>query len=315
MKNSPERPSVAVVIPTTGRSTLQRAVASALAQSFPPSEVIIVADTERPIEEFLDQRVKIVRVGPGAGGNTARQRGIEVSASDLIALLDDDDTWHSDKLRDQVEASLTRPKTDHSWIVTCLLTPITSGGEYLPVIPARLLSASETLPNYLFRKEGIRSPQGFIQSSTLLFPRSLALTVPFDEELRFHQDIGWLVDVATRFPDVAVVQVQSSLVGFHLSDSSLISRIPIRGSATWARQRLSRFGRPLVADFILTQTLELARRRRFPLLPSLQVIWLSFMYGRPPLASFIRALSIVGSNLPRELGRLQMRVESPIGRR
>jgi glycosyltransferase involved in cell wall biosynthesis len=274
---------------------LVRAIASALNQSAAPAEVIVCVDGDPAVDlgPFEDHpSVKVVHAGVGVGGNAARQAGIFAARSAIVALLDDDDVWHAEKLRAQLDLAATA-RGDRYWFATCMLRPLTPTGAALDIVPRIKIEAGEDLPSYLFRKKTLRAPQGFIQSSTLMFPRSLAIDVPFDASLPFHQDIGWLMDVYSRFPEVEVLQVARPLVDFHLSRDSMISRITPDGSIRWARDRLSRHGRRLVADFILTQTLEVVTRRPNAIKEQLRVTCAAFRYGAPGLAVTARALLIV----------------------
>ena len=70
-------PSVSVVIPTTGRETLEIAIASALRQNPRPAEVLVVYDTaEVPDRPYLGSLVRVLGTGGGAGqcGSHARSR-------------------------------------------------------------------------------------------------------------------------------------------------------------------------------------------------------------------------------------------------
>jgi len=70
--------SVSVVIPTIGRPELSEAVRSALDQDYPVHEIVVCLDAMLDVEPQLpdDRRIRVLRVGPGAGGNVARQEGI-----------------------------------------------------------------------------------------------------------------------------------------------------------------------------------------------------------------------------------------------
>ncbi len=102
--------SVSVVIPTHNRADLlPRAVRSALSQTYPVKEVIVVSDgseddTDKVMEELCaeDPRVQYVSYHPNKGGNYARNMGIKKSQGDVVAFLDDDDEWHEDKIYRQL---------------------------------------------------------------------------------------------------------------------------------------------------------------------------------------------------------------------
>jgi glycosyltransferase involved in cell wall biosynthesis len=107
-------PAVTVVIPTYNRATLvPRAVASALANTGPGDEVIVVDDgstddTEAALAPLRD-RIRYVRA-PHGGAGAARNHGIRLACHPLVAFLDSDDEWLPDKLRLQRALMRCRPE-------------------------------------------------------------------------------------------------------------------------------------------------------------------------------------------------------------
>src|SRR5258708_5856521 len=98
---------VSVIIPSynCGRYVTE-AVDSALAQTHPPAEVIVVDDgstddTEERLRPYSG-RIRYLRKENG-GVATARNRGIHEAVGELIAFLDSDDSWHPRKLEIQIE--------------------------------------------------------------------------------------------------------------------------------------------------------------------------------------------------------------------
>jgi glycosyltransferase involved in cell wall biosynthesis len=95
-------PRIAAVIPTFNRAELvTRAIRSALAQTRPPAEVIVVDDgSTDDTRERLGELGGLVRYvyQQNAGGAAARNRGVEEASADWIAFLDSDDVWASDHL-------------------------------------------------------------------------------------------------------------------------------------------------------------------------------------------------------------------------
>jgi glycosyltransferase involved in cell wall biosynthesis len=99
-------PLVSVIIPVyNGQQYIDAALESVFAQTYPRVEVVVVDDgSAEPIAPHLEAfsgRIKIVRK-PNGGVASARNRGIQESAGELIALLDQDDVWLPDKLDKQV---------------------------------------------------------------------------------------------------------------------------------------------------------------------------------------------------------------------
>jgi glycosyltransferase involved in cell wall biosynthesis len=110
-----EWPSVSVVLPTYERpGPLREALTSVLRQDYPGDLEVVVVFDHTPPDMSLEQRGpgRQVRVlsntrQRGLAGN--RNTGILAAASDLIAFLDDDDTWLPGKLTRQVSALLSEP--------------------------------------------------------------------------------------------------------------------------------------------------------------------------------------------------------------
>ena len=95
---------VSVVIPTCDRpAALRRAVASTLAQSHPPLEVIVVDDGERPASVAPHPLVRVLRTtSPRGDAGAARNAGSASARGEFVAFLDDDDVWHPTKLAQQL---------------------------------------------------------------------------------------------------------------------------------------------------------------------------------------------------------------------
>ena len=97
MKNS-----ISVVIPTYNRENfIERATRSVLEATSPEDEVLVIDDgsidnTSAVVQQFGDsiRYVRIENSGPGA----ARNVGMRIARNPLVAFLDSDDRWVSDKL-------------------------------------------------------------------------------------------------------------------------------------------------------------------------------------------------------------------------
>ena len=116
---------VSVVIPTYNRiNLLERAVNSVIRQTKNAFEIIVVDDgSDDNSSEMVKQKfgsVILVRQENG-GVSAARNRGIEISKGDWIALLDSDDEWKPNKLEKQINALSEDPDyffchTNETWI-------------------------------------------------------------------------------------------------------------------------------------------------------------------------------------------------------
>ncbi|MGH2874414.1 MAG: glycosyltransferase family 2 protein, partial [Solirubrobacteraceae bacterium] len=95
---SSQEPTTSVVIPAfNAAATVGSAVASALSQTRPALEVIVVDDgsddgTARVVRELAAPQVRLV-AQPHRGVSAARNAGIAAARGRLLAFLDSDDLW------------------------------------------------------------------------------------------------------------------------------------------------------------------------------------------------------------------------------
>ena len=99
-------PDISVVIPTRNRAGfLRQAVTSALSQTGPAVEVIVVDDaSDEPLPTFGDPRLLVHRRDRRGGQARARNDGLARARGQFVAFLDDDDLWAPFRLQAQLEA-------------------------------------------------------------------------------------------------------------------------------------------------------------------------------------------------------------------
>jgi glycosyltransferase involved in cell wall biosynthesis len=123
-------PSVGVVVPTHDRpGPLRIALDAVLAQDYPGQvRAVVVYDRAGPDLRLADgDRVRVVANARTPGLAGARNTGIGLLDTDLIAFCDDDDEWLPGKLRAQVQALLARPGAEFA---SCAITVQAAGGEH-----------------------------------------------------------------------------------------------------------------------------------------------------------------------------------------
>src|SRR5215831_2827499 len=98
MNPSVVRPAaVSGIIPAyNAESFISETIASALAQTYPLTELIVVDDGSSDHTAEVAARFPNTRVirRPNGGQGAARNTGIQAASGDWIAFLDHDDTWH-----------------------------------------------------------------------------------------------------------------------------------------------------------------------------------------------------------------------------
>jgi len=188
-----DKPLISVVIPTFRRPHLiQRAVTSALSQTFDNIEVVVVIDgvddgTRAMVDALGDPRTKVVETGNNQGPACARNYGVRNATGYYIALLDDDDEWTPNKLTVQL-----RLIDDKQLIGEFLVSSrgISKTLQSECVYPDRILQPDEDFSEYLLGRRLFR--RNGVSSGTLLFPRSLAVRIPFPNDT-VMEDYGWLL--------------------------------------------------------------------------------------------------------------------------
>lgn len=126
------KPTVSVVIPAYNYARfLGEAIESALKQTLPPLEVIVVDDgstdnTAEVLARYGD-RVRVLRQ-KNQGVSVAANHGAEMARGDLLAFLDADDIWLPRKLELQVQRFFANPDLG---LVHCGVADINTDGKVL----------------------------------------------------------------------------------------------------------------------------------------------------------------------------------------
>lgn len=120
MSPTSEGPRFSVVIATyEAADTVADSIESALRQTYPPHEVIVVDDGSKDdvrgaLAPFGEKIVAIHK--PNGGGASALNAGVEAATGDFLAILDSDDAYHPQRL--EVLAELARERPDLDLITT-----------------------------------------------------------------------------------------------------------------------------------------------------------------------------------------------------
>ena len=204
-----------VVLPTHGRpGLLGRAIASVEDQTFEDWELIVVDDNEpgsaarRETEAHMarhsdDGQVRYLRHARNLGGGAARNTGIRAARGSLVAFLDDDDEWDSQKLELQVRCLDAAPPGVAAAYCRVLTINTRTGRERLSATRGGSPSVRDLL---------IGNQIG--STSSLLCRRSALHEVGmFDETLGARQDVDLYVRLARSY---SFCFVDSPLVKLYL---------------------------------------------------------------------------------------------------
>ncbi len=133
-------PEVSVILPTYNRSKLLPvSVKSALGQSFADLEVVIIDDSpddegKNIVKNLNDDRIKYIHHNNPKGLSYARNVGIANSSGKYVAFLDDDDSWHPNKIDSQL--MVMKSNEEKYGVIFCRYRLVDGNGYPIKEIPA-----------------------------------------------------------------------------------------------------------------------------------------------------------------------------------
>jgi len=219
---NPTEGTVSAVVCTYNRATeLRHAVASILAQTRAPDQVIVVDDgstddTQRVLRDFgsaID-----VLAQPNQGASAARNAGIAAAHGTWVAFLDSDDVWLEHHLADLLAIVHRRPELD--WAFSTRLVKLEPGAppteEPVAAKLDTLLDADGCSRDYL-EVAGAGVPSA---TSAFLMRRDVVSTLGgFDTSFRAGEDLDLYWRIACNHPTVGVARRPSVVMECHRNDS------------------------------------------------------------------------------------------------
>ncbi|OUL57646.1 glycosyltransferase family 2 protein [Pseudoalteromonas ulvae] len=207
---------VSIIIPTYKRaSALPQAISSVKAQTYSNWELLIVDDnhpesverleTERVMAGFTDDaNIRYIQHEKNLGACTARNTGLDHASGIYVAYLDDDDLWHQEKLKKQVNALLA---SQVSFCYSDMELSYQGRIKYFSCVPDKNL--------YLRLLN-----QGFgICTSALLIKREALNAIGgFDDSLPSMQDYDLLLRLSKAFD---AVHIPEALLIYQLAEDGI----------------------------------------------------------------------------------------------
>jgi glycosyltransferase involved in cell wall biosynthesis len=241
--------SVSVVIPTYNRAqVVHQAIDTALAQTLPPAEIIVVDDgsdddTRERLASYMDRIIYIRQENQGV--SAARNTGVRAAKGNLIAFLDSDDVWHPRKLELQLHYLKEYPEV-------ALLGAVSSVD---PTMSWPVLPDAAHLPAHAVDLEDVVLRSPFATSTVVMRKHCFDAVGFFDTGFRNAEDRDIYIRVASRFP---MVKLHATLVwggreGEHLSAASARTEQFTRKMLLGAFERVDRLrGRYLLRQKALS---------------------------------------------------------------
>lgn len=184
-------PVFSVVIPTFNReNVIMRAVQSVIEQTVQDFEIIVIDDgsndnTKSVISTIPDFRIRYF-FQENRGASKARNKGIEMARGKYIAFLDSDDKFlphHLDNARPVLE------RGENICTYTQIIVDRGRGRGVSYFKPPRAIRQGENIAEYCL------SDRGFVPTSTLIVPTSLAKQTKYDENLSAGDDIDFAIRI------------------------------------------------------------------------------------------------------------------------
>jgi glycosyltransferase involved in cell wall biosynthesis len=121
-----------VIIPAHNRQDmLEVALKSVISQSYEADEIIVIDDGSNPqlqlSTEFKKNNIQIIRIEKSIGAASARNIGLQKARNNIVAFLDDDDEWMSNKMERQIRYLKDNPQCV---LVSCGYRRIQNNGCY-----------------------------------------------------------------------------------------------------------------------------------------------------------------------------------------
>lgn len=177
-------------MPTFNRlQQLPHAIDSVLQQTQPVNELVVVDDGSTDgTFEWLSERsaqtahLRIVTLQQkNTGPAVARNAGTKLASGELIAFLDDDDTWHPDKMQRQLAVLKENPEI---CLLGCAADTLKLSGE------SRLLVVGEW---------GLLVRNWFLTPGVLVRRDVLMACGGFPEDMRHCEDYALWLKIASRY--------------------------------------------------------------------------------------------------------------------
>ena len=301
MSQAPATPRYSIIIPAYNRAeSVQQTLQSCFDQTFSDFEIIVVDDgstdtTLAVLNDIQDARLRVVSQA-NAGPAAARNHGMRLSRGQYLAFLDSDDSWYPEFL----EMSNKVLDEQGEVLVYGQIVVDRGVGRYW-VKPDRALAKGEPIYDYLYVHGG------FIQTSTMVIPMTLAEKVQWDESVTFGDNDQFAIDCWRTGITFCMLPRPCTHYADAISEDAL-SQLPIYAGTsekhtnffTWMATQKSHMSPQAWAGYLARfESVGLARRAP---VQSFKLLWNARKLGAMSLPGIIR--QSIQNMAPRQYRRL-----------
>jgi glycosyltransferase involved in cell wall biosynthesis len=242
--------TVAVIIPAyNAERTLKRTLESVFAQTVTPNEIIVIDDGSFDGTASLARSLGVTVIEQeNAGPSAARNNGVRAATSEIIFLLDADDTWAPNKIEEHLKVW----KSGHPGLVYDWAQRIRHNGTWGGVGGKRSTNRVQWTE--------LLSTDNWTCGSSYSYRRSDWLEIGgFKENIRFAEDVEFMIRYSHRFGDAHCIL--ESLTTYWLGVNSA-SNVPIDPSEHYEKFRealpflTQKQGRTLFSAFAIHQMMQ-----------------------------------------------------------
>ena len=190
---------ISVIIPLYNKQdSITGTIQSVLGQSVTDFELVVVDDGSTDnsvvmVQEIHDERIRVISKQNG-GVCSARNAGIRAAHGEYVALMDADDIWDKDYLKEQLRMVADFPDC-HMWGINYAETV---EGRIIRDVPTGLPKGYRGIVEGYFGKKG-RVSDLFCSSSVLIRKDAFEKVGLFDERIRYAEDCDMWYRIIARF--------------------------------------------------------------------------------------------------------------------
>jgi len=213
--------TISCIIPTYNRAHLVcDAIDSALAQTYPCHEIIVVDDgstdnTQQVLAERYGKKIRYIWQ-ENQGVSAARNRGIEAATGEWLAFLDSDDIWLRQKLEFQISAVVQFPSARAVYADDGQMN---TDNEYAQAAEIVYFESKERFLKDLMQR-------CFVPMSSLLVSREqLGEHLRFNEHIRWGEDWDFIAQIASQ---TSFCKVDFPLVYYRIHNGNNTGNVRMR---------------------------------------------------------------------------------------
>ena len=214
---------VSILIPVYNRPGLVcQAIDSALAQTYPDKEVIVVDDcstdgTAAALERYAG-RITVVKRGENGGIGAALNTGLAASTGQWIKRCDSDDVLYPNAVRDLLDAHAGLALGEKTVPFMSIGTP---GGRTYTYQPGPLINRLDSFAQAVLVLDGFG-----IHHGTCIFPRSIFDRMSYNPRYRYGED--WDLDLQLVLAGYRLLHIETPVYGLreHGDQLTLLSSSP-----------------------------------------------------------------------------------------